>query len=133
MISGKNCYDSIQRQSRCADHVDVALVILNAAGHMLMIRVSTFTTMMVLIMNTNDDTDNDTDDDTYDNTDDHTDDGGRGNLYTIKVPGFCSWVPYRWPLGLRSLVLGPAWAGSGSAEICQNKESGTLLTRFYLQ
>ena len=37
------------------------------------------------------DTDDDTDDDTNDDTDDDTDDGGRGNLYTIKVPGESSW------------------------------------------
>ena len=37
------------------------------------------------------DTDDDTDDDDDTNvgTDDNTDDGGRGNLYTIKVPGCC--------------------------------------------
>ena len=35
----------------------------------------------------------DYDDDTHDDTDDDTDDGGRGNLYTIKVPGCCSWIP----------------------------------------
>ena len=35
------------------------------------------------------DTDDDTDDDTNDDTEDDTDDGGRGNLYTIKVPGCC--------------------------------------------
>ena len=38
-----------------------------------------------------DDTDHDSNDDagddTDDNTNDDTDDGGRGNLYTIKVPG----------------------------------------------
>ena len=85
----------------------------------------------------------DTDDDTYADTDDDTDDGGRGNLYTMKVPGCCSWVPGPWSLvlGLRSLVLGPVWAGSkkfvylesGSAETCQKKESGTLLRNFSLQ
>ena len=32
------------------------------------------------------DTDDDTDDGTNDDTDDDTNDGGRGNLYTIKVP-----------------------------------------------
>ena len=62
------------------------------------------------------DTDGDTDDDTYDNAhddnDDDTDVGGRGNLYTIKVPSCCSWVPgpcgpWSLVLGLRSLVLGP--------------------------
>ena len=36
---------------------------------------------------TADDTDDDADDDTNDDTDADTDDGGRGNLYTIKVPG----------------------------------------------
>ena len=35
------------------------------------------------------DTDDDTDDDTNDDTDDDTDDGGRGNLYTTKVPRCC--------------------------------------------
>ena len=34
----------------------------------------------------------DADDDTNDDTDDDTDYGGRGHLYTIKVPGCCSWV-----------------------------------------
>ena len=34
-----------------------------------------------------------TDDGTDHDTDDDTDDGGRGNLYTIKVPSCCSWVP----------------------------------------
>ena len=38
---------------------------------------------------TDDNTDDDTDDDTHDDTDDG---GGRGNLYTIKVPSCCSWV-----------------------------------------
>ena len=38
---------------------------------------------------TNDDTDDDTEDDTNDDTIDDTDDGGRGHLYTIKVPGCC--------------------------------------------
>ena len=38
---------------------------------------------------TDDDTDDDTYDDTNDNADDDTDDGGRGNLYTTKVPGCC--------------------------------------------
>ena len=40
------------------------------------------------IHDSNDDTDDDTDDD----------DGGRGHLYTIKVPGCCSWVPGHWSL-----------------------------------
>ena len=35
------------------------------------------------------DYDDDTDDDTNDDADDDTDDGGRGNLYTTKVPGCC--------------------------------------------
>ena len=74
-----------------------------------------------------DDTDDETEDGTNDDTNDDTD-GGRGHLYTIKVPGCCSWVPAPWSLVLdpRSLVLGPVWAGSkkfaylksGSAEIC---------------
>ena len=38
---------------------------------------------------TDDGTEDDTNDDTNDDTDDDTDDGGRGNLYTIKVPGCC--------------------------------------------
>ena len=42
---------------------------------------------------TDNDTDDDTEDDTHDDTNDDTDDGGRGHLYTIKVPGCCSWVP----------------------------------------
>ena len=37
---------------------------------------------------TDDDIDDDTDDDSNDGTDDDTDDGGRGSLYTIKVPGW---------------------------------------------
>ena len=48
-----------------------------------------------------DDADNDTDDTDDDSNDDHdddADDGGRGNLYTIKVPGCCSWVPGPWSL-----------------------------------
>ena len=36
---------------------------------------------------TDHDTDDDTYDDTHDGTDDDIDDGGRGNLYTINVPG----------------------------------------------
>ena len=46
--------------------------------------------------------------DTEDDSNDDTDDGGRGHLYTIKVPGCCSWVPGPWSSvpGLRSLVLG---------------------------
>ena len=43
-----------------------------------------------------DDTDDDTADDATDDTDD-TDDGGRGNLYTIKIPG-CSQLPGPWSL-----------------------------------
>ena len=35
---------------------------------------------------TDDDTEDGTNDDTYDDSNDDTDDGGRGNLYTIKVP-----------------------------------------------
>ena len=76
---------------------------------MLMMRVLTFMTrMMILIMTlmmilttilrmiiTDDDTDDD------------TDDGGRGNLYTIKLPGCCSWVPG--PCGPWSLVFGPSF------------------------
>ena len=38
---------------------------------------------------TDDDTDDDTDDNTNDDTDDDADDGGRGNLYSTKVPGCC--------------------------------------------
>ena len=41
---------------------------------------------------TDDDTDEATDHDSNDDTEDDTDDGGRGNLYTIKVPGCCSGV-----------------------------------------
>ena len=42
---------------------------------------------------TEDDTDDDTQDDAHADTNDDTADGGRGHLYTIKVPGCCSWVP----------------------------------------
>ena len=48
-----------------------------------------------------DDTDDDTADgteDDHDDTDDDTDDGGPRHLYTIKVPGCCSWVPGHWSL-----------------------------------
>ena len=38
---------------------------------------------------TDDATDDDTEDDTNDDADDDNDDGGRGNLYTTKVPGCC--------------------------------------------
>ena len=50
----------------------------------------------------------------HDDANDDTENGGRGHLYTIKVPGCCSWVldPWCLVLGLRSLVLGPVWAGS---------------------
>ena len=57
----------MQRQSRCDDHVHVVEIVL-AAG-----------------MDKAYDTDDDSDDD--------TDDGGRGNLYTIKVPGGKVCVP----------------------------------------
>ena len=40
-----------------------------------------------------DDTDGDADCDTDDDTDDDTDGGGRGNLFTIKVPGGKVCVP----------------------------------------
>ena len=56
-----------------------------------------------------DDTDHENDDNTGNDTDegtnDDTDDGGRVNLYNIKVPGCCSWVPG--PCGPRSSVFGP--------------------------
>ena len=57
--------------------------------------VLTFMTMMilVLIMETDDDINDDTDDDTNDDTDGDADGGGRVNLYAIKVPSCCSWVP----------------------------------------
>ena len=45
-----------------------------------------------------DDTDDYTEDDANDDTKDDADDGGRGHLYTIKVPGCCSWVPGHWSL-----------------------------------
>ena len=45
-----------------------------------------------------DDTDDDTEDDTNNDANDDTDDGGRGHLYTIKVPSCCSWVPGHWSL-----------------------------------
>ena len=87
MISKKtNYYGSIQRQSRCDDHVDVALDIINAAG-----MDETYGTYVDddcfdihdcddgTDDDTDDNTDDDTDDDTNDDTDDDTDDGGRGN------------------------------------------------------
>ena len=43
--------------------------------------------------NTDDDTDDGTEDDTNDDANVDTDDGGRGHLYTIKVPDCCFWVP----------------------------------------
>ena len=86
----QNYYDSIQRQSRCNDHVDAVLDFVNAAG-----MDGTYGTYVddecLDIHDYDDDTDHDTDDDidddTNDGTDDDTDDGGRGNLYPIKARG----------------------------------------------
>ena len=58
---------------------------------------------------TGDDTDDYTDNDSNDDTDDGTDDGGRGNLYTIKIPSCCCWVSVPWSLVLWSLILG-SWS-----------------------
>ena len=76
MVSRKHFYHSIQRQSRCDDHVDVALDIINAAG-----MDETHDTYVddEHIHDYDDDTDHDTDDYTNADTDDDTDDGGRGN------------------------------------------------------
>ena len=93
MISRKHYYDSIQRQSRCDDHVFVPDIII-AAG-----MDETYGTYVDdecfdihdydddTDHDTDDDPDDDTDDDTNDDADDDTDDGGCGNLYTAKVPG----------------------------------------------
>ena len=82
-------------------HVNVALDIINAAG--MDETYGTYVDDEWLEIHdyddedtdndTDDDTDDDTDEDTNDDTDDNTEDGGRGNLYTVKVPGCCSWVP----------------------------------------
>ena len=94
MVSGKHYYHSIQRQSRCKDHIYV-LDTIRAAG-----MNETYGTYVddecFDIHDYDDDTDHGTDDDTDDDTDDtnddaddDTDDGGRGSLYTTKVPGCC--------------------------------------------
>ena len=97
MVSRKHCYHSIQRQSRSKHH-NYVLDTINAAG-----MDETYGTYgedeRFDIHDYDDDTDHNTDydtdddnddtDDTNDDTDDDTDDGGRGNLYTIKVPS-CS-------------------------------------------
>ena len=89
MVSRKYHYHSIQRQSRCKDDVYV-LDTINAAG-----MDETYFTYVddecFDIHDYDDDTDDDIDDDTEDDTnddtnDDDTDYGGRGHLYTIKVP-----------------------------------------------
>ena len=85
MVSRKHYYHSIQRQSRCKDHIYV-LDTIRAAG-----MDETYGTYVddecFDIHDCDDDTDHDTDDaddDTDDDTnydaDDDTDDGGRGNL-----------------------------------------------------
>ena len=92
MVSRKHYYLSIQRHSRLTDHIYV-LDTINAAG-----TDETYGTYVDdecfdihdydddTDHDTDGDTDDDTDDDTNDDTDDDNDDGGRGNLYTIKVP-----------------------------------------------
>ena len=87
MISKTTCYGTVQRKSRCNDHVNV-VDINNAAG-----MDETYGTYVdddcFGIHDYDDDTDHDTNDDTEDGTDDDTkddaadddtDDGGRGNL-----------------------------------------------------
>ena len=94
MVSRKHYYHSIQRQSRCKDHI-YALDTIRAAG-----MDETYGTYVddecfdihdydddtdhdhddATGNDTNDDTDDDTDDDTNDDADDDADDGGRGNL-----------------------------------------------------
>ena len=68
MLSRKNYYHSIQRQSSCDDHVHVALDIINAAG-----MDETYGTYVddecFDIHDYNDDSDDDTDDDTDDAAD----------------------------------------------------------------
>ena len=93
----------IQPQSRCDDHVDVALDIINAAGTCMDETYGTYVDDECFDIHdydddTDHDTDHDTDDDTDDDTNDDTDGGGRGHLYTIKVPGCYSWVPAHWSL-----------------------------------
>ena len=83
MVSKKHYYHSIQRQSRCKDHIYV-LDTIRAAG-----MDETYGTYVddecFDIHDYDDDTDDDTDEDTddddaNDDTDNDTDDGGRGNL-----------------------------------------------------
>ena len=83
---GKHYHDSIQRQSRRDDHVDVALDIINAAGmdetYGAYVDDECFDIHGYdddTDLDTDDDADDDTADDTNDDTDDDTDDGGRGN------------------------------------------------------
>ena len=94
MVSRKHYYHSIQRQSRCKDHIYV-LDTIRAAG--MDETYGTYVDDECFDMHdhddTDDDTDDDTEDDTNDDTNDDTDDGARGQLYIIKFPGWCSWVP----------------------------------------
>ena len=95
MVSRKNYYHSIQRQSRCKDHIYV-LDTIRAADMDETYGNYLCCCWMFDIHDYDDDTDHDTDDDTDDDSDDDTNDdtaddthdvGGRGNLCTIKVPG----------------------------------------------
>ena len=85
MVSTKQYYGTIQRQSRCNDHIHV-VDIINASG--MDETCGTYADDECFDIHdydddtdhdTNDDSDEDTDDDTNDDTDDDADDGGRGN------------------------------------------------------
>ena len=100
MRSRKHYFDSIQRQSRCDDHVYV-LDIISAAG-----MDETYGTSVddecfdihdydATDHDTYDDTDDDTDGDTNDDTDADTD-GWRGNLYPIKAQGSRALSGHEW-------------------------------------
>ena len=100
MVLRKHYYHSIHRQSRCKDTVYV-LDTINAADMDGI--YGTYVDDECLDIHdydddTDDDTEDDTNEDTNDDNNDDTDDGGRGHLYTIKVPGCCSWVPGHWSL-----------------------------------
>ena len=78
MVSRMLYYHSIQRQSRCKDHIYV-LDTIRAAG-----MDETYGTYVddecFDVHDYDDDTDHDADHDTDDDADDDTDGGGRGNL-----------------------------------------------------